>query len=198
MKLSKNNKIIYLVLGIVFVLLLTFNLPTFARFKNRNTSYSNVWSGMVATQYKSGDGTENDPYIISNCEELAYFSSQLENNNYEDVYFKISSDLLINDGIFKYEDDLIKYIINDTTYYVSDDKYYDNSDYLGEPVGSINVFPSLSGFEGILDGDYHTIYGYYSDSALFNDLSGEVSSLYLENSLVSGTGNISIFTDNLV
>lgn len=198
MGLSKNKKIIYLILGMFFVLLLTFNLPTFARFKNRTTSYSNVWSGMVATQYKSGTGTINDPYIISNCEELAYFSSQLENNNYEGVYFKISNDLLINDGIFKYEDNLIKYVVNDTTYYVLGDKYYDNSDYLGEPIGDINVFPSLSNFKGVLDGDYHTIYGYYGDNALFSDLSGEVTSLYFENALVSGTGNLAIFADNIV
>lgn len=198
MELSKNKRIIYLILGMIFVLLLTFNLPTFARFKNRTTSYSNVWSGMVATHYKSGNGTVDNPYIISNCEELAYFSSQLENNNYEGVYFKLSNDLLINNGIFKYEDNLIKYVVNDTTYYVSGDKYYDNSDYLGEPIGDINVFPSLSNFEGILDGDYHTIYGYYGDNALFSDLSGEVTSLYFENALVSGTGNLSIFADNIV
>ena len=197
MKLSKNSKIIYFVLGVIFVLLLSFRLPTFARFKNRTTSYSNVWSGNVATKYKSGDGTENNPYIISNGEELAYFSSQLENNNYEGVYFKLSNDILLNEGSFKFEDDFVLYTIGSNTYYVDNDEYYDNSDFLGESIGNINVFPSLSGFKGILDGDYHTIYGYFSDSSLFSDLNGEITSLYIENAFIKGNYNLGILADSI-
>ena len=198
MKLSKNSKIIYLVLGVIFVLLLSFKLPAFARFKNRTTSYSNVWSGNVATRYKSGNGTISNPYIISNGEELAYFSSQLENNNYEDVYFKLSNDILLNEGSFKYENDLILYIIGSNTYYVNDNKYYDNSDFLGEPIGEINIFPSLSNFKGVIDGDYHTIYGYFNSNSLFSELNGEITSLYLENAFVKGNDNLGILANSVV
>ena len=79
MKLSKNKKIIYSVLIVAIILLLSYTIPTLARFKNRGVSSSNVWSGMVASKYKSGTGTSSDPYIISNGDELAFFSSQLEN-----------------------------------------------------------------------------------------------------------------------
>ena len=198
MRLLRDKKIICLFSCVILILLLSSKIPTFARFKNRVSSSSNVWNGMVASRYKSGNGTANNPYIISNCEELAYFSSQLENNNYEDVYFKITNNLRINEGIFKYENDLVEYIVSGTTYYVNDNKYYDNSDFLGEPIGDINVFPSLDGFSGVLDGDYHTIYGYYGSNGLFSDLSGEITSLYIENAFVQGTGNLGILSNSIV
>ena len=198
MRLLRDKKIICLFSFVILILLLSSKIPAFARFKNRVSSSSNVWNGMVASRYKSGNGTSNNPYIISNCEELAYFSSQLENNNYEGVYFKISNNLRINEGIFKYENDLIEYIVSGTTYYIDGDKYYDNSDFLGEPVGEINIFPSLDGFSGVLDGDYHTIYGYYGSNGLFSDLSGEITSLYIENAFVQGSGNLGILADSIV
>ena len=198
MKLSKNNKIIYLVFVVIFILLLSFKLPTFARFKNRTSSYSNVWSGNVASKYKSGNGTESNPYVISSGEELAYFSSQLENNDYEGVYFKLSNDIMLNEGSFKYENDLIEYSIGGNTYYINDNKYYDNSDYLGDPIGSINIFPNLSNFKGVIDGDYHTIYGYFSDSSLFSELNGEISSLYIENAFVKGNDNLGILANSII
>ena len=198
MELSKNKKIICLVIGIILILLLSFRLPTFARFKNRVSSNSGVWSGNIASKYRSGNGTVNNPYIISNGEELAYFFSQLENNDYEGVYFKLSNDILLNEGLFRYEDDLIKYIVDGNTYYINDGKYYDNSDFLGAQVGSINSLSSLSNFKGIIDGDYHTIYGYYSSNSFFNNLSGEVTSLYIENAFINGNGNLGILANNIV
>ena len=191
-RLNKNEKVILIILFIIFILLLLFKSPALARFKNRSISSSNVWSGEIATKYKSGDGTINNPYIISNGEELAYFSSMLENNNYEGKYFKIFNNIRINEGIFKYEEDKIEYIIDDTVYYVKDNNYYNNPNFDNEPIGSINIFPSLNGFKGILDGDSHTIYGLYinnDNSGLFTNLSGEVDSLYISNTLIKGNNS---------
>ena len=198
-RLNKNEKIVLIVLFMFFILLLLFKYPAFARFKNRSLSSSNVWSGEVATKYKSGDGTIDNPYIISNGEELAYFSSMLENNNYEGKYFKLANNIRINEGIFKYEDDKIKYIIDDTVYYVDGTSYYNNDEFSGEPIGSINVFPSLDRFEGYFDGDSHVIYGLYmnsDNSGLFTNLSGEVDSLYVSNALISGN-NSGILSNNI-
>lgn len=197
MKLSKNKKIIYSVLIVAIILLLSYTIPTLARFKNRGVSSSNVWSGMVASKYKSGTGTSSDPYIISNGDELAFFSSQLENNNYEGKYFKITNDILLNEGIFKYENDEILYIIGSNTYYINDNKYYDNSDFDGEEIGNINVLPSLNNFKGTLDADYHVIYGYYSSDPLFTNLNGDISSLYLENAFINSDSSASIFADTI-
>ena len=156
-RLNKNEKISLVVLFVLFILLLLFKSPALARFKNRSLSSSNVWSGEVATKYKSGDGTTDNPYIISNGEELAYFSSMLENNNYEGKYFKLINNIRINEGVFKYEDDKIEYILNDSIYYVDDTSYYDNDEFTGEAIGTLNVFPSLENFEGYFDGDSHII-----------------------------------------
>ena len=196
MMLSRDKKL-YIIFALIFILLLSFALPTFARYKNRISSYGNVWNGNVATRYRSGDGTNNNPYIISNGEELAYFSSQLENNNYEGVYFKLSNDILLNQGVFKYENDLVEYVVGNNTYYVNDNEYYDNDQFIGDPIGSINVFPSLEGFEGNFDGDSHTIFGYYNTNSLFKSLSGNITSLYIENAFVSGS-NLGILSDEII
>lgn len=191
-KLNKNEKIILIVLISLFVLLLLFKSPALARFKNRSLSSSNVWSGEVATKYKSGDGTTDNPYIISNGEELAYFSSMLENNNYEGKYFKLINNIRINEGVFKYEDDKIEYILNDSIYYVDDTSYYDNDEFTGEAIGTLNVFPSLENFEGYFDGNSHIIYGLYmnsDDAGLFTNLSGEVDSLYISNAFIHGNNS---------
>ena len=191
-RLNKNEKVILIILFIIFILLLLFKSPALARFKNRSISSSNVWSGEIATKYKSGDGTINNPYIISNGEELAYFSSMLENNNYEGKYFKIFNNIRINEGIFKYEEDKIEYIIDDTVYYVKDNNYYNNPNFDNEPIGNINILPTLNGFKGILDGDSHTIYGLYindDNSGLFTNLSGEIDSLYISNAFIKGNNS---------
>ena len=197
MKLSKNKKIIYSVLIVALILLLLYKIPTLARYKTRVNSSGDVWSGMVASSYRSGTGTSNNPYIISNGDELAFFSSQLENNNYEGKYFKISNDILLNGGSFKYENDTLVYILNGNTYYLNGNDYYASSDFSGEKVGTLNSFPSLKNFKGTLDGDYHVIYGYYSDKALFKNLNGNVSSLYIENAAVKSSSSASIFADTI-
>lgn len=198
-RLNKNEKIVLIVLFMLFVLLLLFKSPALARFKNRSLSSSNVWSGEIATKYKSGNGTIDNPYIISNGEELAYFSSMLENNNYEGKYFKLINNIRINEGVFKYEDDKVKYILNDTTYYVNGSSYYDNDEFIGDAVGSLNMFSSLNNFKGYFDGDSHVIYGLYLDSddtGLFTNLSGEIDSLYISNALISGN-NSGILSNNI-
>ena len=197
MKLSKNKKIVYSVLIVALILLLLYKIPTLARYKTRVNSSGDVWNGMVASSYRSGTGTSNNPYIISNGDELAFFSSQLENNNYEGKYFKISNDILLNGGSFKYENDTLVYILNGNTYYLNGNDYYASSDFSGEKVGTLNSFPSLKNFKGTLDGDYHVIYGYYSDKALFKNLNGNVSSLYIENAAVKSSSSASIFADTI-
>ena len=197
MKVRKNKKIIYSLLIVLVILLLSYTFPSLARFKNRGASASNVWSGSVATKYRSGNGTRNNPYIISNGDELAFFSSQLENNHYEGSYFKIVNNILINEGMFKYEDNKIKYILNNNTYYVSGNKYYDNDSFTGNEIGSLNEMPNLDNFKGSLDADYHVIFGYYSDSPLFTSLNGDVTALFMENAMIVTNGSGAIFADNI-
>ena len=164
-KLTKVQKSGCLILILTFFLLLVISIPSFAKFKNRVTLYDQpIWDGMIATSYKSGNGTEANPYIISNGSELAYFSEQLKNTNYENTYFELSNDIVLNGGVFDYnETDGLTYILNNTKYYVNEytNDYYDNSNREGNPVGSINTFSSFSNFKGNFNGNSYIIYGSY-------------------------------------
>ena len=199
-KLTKNQKYGCLILILMFFLLLVISIPSLAKFKNRVTLYNEpVWDGMVATDYNGGDGTQENPYIISNGSELAYFSKQVNEKKYENTYFELSNDIVLNDGVFDYnESEGLIYILNNTKYYIKPytNNYYNNTNYNGEPVGSINTLSSLKNFKGIFNGNSYVIYGnYVTDQneeklGLFTDLEGTVTDLYVENSVVYG-GSIS-------
>ena len=193
----KDHKII--ILGIIFFILLTafVAIPTLSSYKNRTLSQSiNVWDGItIAESYRSGEGTEEDPYIIANGEELAYFASQLETINYEGEYFKLSNNIVLNDGIFSYDKlEGIKYVKNNV------DPDLDNDVF--------NKFKHLNNFKGTFDGDYYTIFGVYIDevlddgqNALFTNLEGNVKNLYIENSVIFGgkiTAGVASKTSNSI
>ena len=194
-KLSKPQKIICLIILLSFLILFTISIPTFSRFKNRSTIVQEtVWDGSIANKYKSGTGTVNDPYIISNGSELAYFELQLNSNSYENTYFELSNDIILNDGVFDYDEDNILYILDSVTYYVDfyTNKYYDNSVFSGTEIGTVNIFNSLDNFKGNFKGNSFIIYGLYitdeeSDKlGLFTNLEGNINDLYVENAMIYG------------
>ena len=185
-----NNKkiLISVIFSSVFILIMVFSIiiPTFSRFKSGLDNPE--WDGIVATSFKSGTGTQEDPYIISTPNELAYFALSMENETYEGKYIKLIKDIVINEGVFKDN----KYIYNDTEYFLKDNKYYLDESYITE-IGTINVLPIIKGFKGNFDGDFHTIYGLYEKdnekNALFTDFCGKLNNLYLDNAYIVG-GNI--------
>ena len=193
----KNKKFTCFVLLVIAIILFSYNRPTFGKYNNRGKNDDSIWTGLTAADYRSGSGTVDNPYIISTGEELSYFASQLENNNYSGNYFKIVNNILLNEGIFKYENNVLMYTVGGITYYVNNDKYYDNPNFVGEEVGTLNLLGSLNGFKGTLTGDAHTIYGYYGDDALFTNLEGNVTSLYLENGVVNASGSTALFANTI-
>lgn len=207
-KLSKFQKLICLILILGFILLLTIGIPTLARYKNRRAITASVWDGSVATSYKRGSGTEADPFIISNGSELAYFSNQLLNTDYNNTYFALSNDIVLNEGVFKYDsNNKIQYILDSEIYYVDyySNKYFDNVDMAGPEIGTINIFAPLNGFKGAFNGGSFTIYGLYitdeslDQLALFTNLEGNVSDLYVQNAIIYGgsvTAGVAATTNN--
>ena len=194
-KLKKLPKIYYFVFVLVVLLLVSISIPTLGRYKNRlpidvNTS----WDGSVASSYRKGSGTSADPYVISNGSELAYFAYMLNSTNYENTYFVLNNNIVLNSGIFSYDEtDKIKYTLNNSTFYVKEytSDFYDNVEYSGIKIGSLNLFPSLDNFKGNFDGQSYTIYGLYISSqddevSLFTNLNGNVHDLYIKNSLIYG------------
>ena len=193
-RIPKQN---YLILILGLILVCSIMIPSLARYKNRNTIKDiEVWDGNVATSYRSGSGTIDDPYIISNGNELAYFAQMLKTTDYADTYFELNKDIVLNDGTFSYDEEGIKYKLNNTTFYIKENtnEIYDNVDKTGTKIKTINLFESLNNFKGNLDGNYFRIYGLYISSeneevGLFTNLSGNVSNLYVENAMIYG-GNI--------
>lgn len=195
--ISHAEKFLCIVFTLALVLFLLIGIPTLSRFKNRVVLVNTpVWDGSVANKYHSGTGVVNDPYIISNGSELAYFKEQLKVTDYSDTYFKLSNDIKLNNGIFSYDEtNGISYILNDNTYYINQDKYYDNLEKTNE-IGIVNIFESLNGFKGHFDGSYFRIYGLYmtnntEELALFTNLNGNINNLYVENAIIYGTGLVS-------
>lgn len=71
---------------LLFVLSTAFTMPAVAI----------GWDGVsVASSFGGGSGSEADPYLITNAEELAYLAATVNNNmnNYQDAYFKLTSDI---------------------------------------------------------------------------------------------------------
>ena len=200
MKVLKNKYFIISLVAISLAAVLSYVIPSLARYKNRNIYEPNiVWDGTVATEYKNGSGTSSDPYIIANGKELAFFALELQTVDYQDTYFKLANDIVINSGMFRYEDNQLKYVLDDVTYYIdpNTNNYYDTATFENEAIGSINLLGNLSNFKGHLDGNFKTIFGYYNTTALFNSIAGEVTSLYLENALVNSATSNAIFANSI-
>lgn len=55
------------------------------------------WEGTTATNFDIGDGTQQNPYLISTGDELAYLANQVNSGTtYEGVYFQIAADIDLN------------------------------------------------------------------------------------------------------
>lgn len=187
-KLSKRFKIHYLIIVVVIILFLSIAIPSLARYKNRSSlSEVTVWDGSVAVAYRKGSGTENDPYVISNGAELAYFQQALTYFDYTNTYFVLNNDILLNDGIFSYDK-------ANGIQYTKEGNTRSLSPYLDSYEG-INKFKPFDNFKGHFDGNSFTIYGLFitesnaDNLGLFTNLEGSIENLYVENSMVYG-GNV--------
>lgn len=199
-KLSNIQKLEIIAVIVISILFINFVLPTFARFKNRN-SIVNVtsWDGTVSTSYRKGDGTKSNPYVISNGNELAFFEYNLRTNDYADTYFEINSDIILNPGIFNVTDAGIFYILDSNEYIVDLNRNeYKLAD--GTVVGSFKTLNSLKNFKGTLNGTLHTIHGLYmnkeGNNGLFDSLEGEINNLYVKNALINGGDTSGIIASN--
>lgn len=80
---------------------------------------------------KEANGTEEDPFLINNADDLKALASKVKLNSYEGKIFKLTADIQLNDTSV-------------AGWYKKEDAY---------------VWTPLSTFGGILDGDGHTIEG---------------------------------------
>ena len=107
-------------------------------------SKNKVWQGGVARSYESGSGTEDDPYIIANAEQLAYLVKNANSTTTKDKYFEIANDITLND--------------------VSADNWKNNNPnewYIGISEVNWRNGQSYGYFYGSLNGNGHVIKGLY-------------------------------------
>ncbi len=200
-KIKKIPKIyIISVLVILVVLFSVVATPTFSRLINGIfTDTTLEWNGDIASSYAGGIGTVEAPYEISTPSELAYFSKMLETTDYDNTYFELTNDLIMNKGVFSYNNDLVIYNYQDNQYYLEP---YTNNLYNDEAFSqlvdiSLYDFNSISNFKGHLDGNFYSIYGLYitdkekEQLALFDILEGPISDVFIEHILVYGSNNVS-------
>lgn len=198
----KKHKIVFIIIALIVFAAFIVSIPSLAKLKNRNTIYNvSSWDGSIAESYKKGDGTEENPFIISDGSEFAFFAQQLENQEFDSkgVYFELGNDIVINPGIFEYDETYgLKYIIEDFTYYVKEytNEYYDNPERNGTAIGNINLNTMISNFKGNLNGKSFTIFGLHLSSsekenlAMFENLDGTITDLYIKNSFTYGKGDV--------
>lgn len=127
---------------------------------------TDTWDNHVAWSIEKGSGTEEDPYQISTPEELALLASDINSAR---------SDRHYSGAYFKLTADL------------------DLSAYRWIPIGNGHGYSDFQSFQGIFDGDGHTIIGLYVDetedcrvAGLFGHLSGGHYNVEIKNLTVSG------------
>lgn len=112
-----------------------------------------VWDGTTDTSW-SGDGSSNNPYLISTPEELAGLAYMVNSGTtYSGKYFKLTSDIILNDNYQNYKN------------------WGDNPpENQWTPIGGHDVSNGKNNtynFEGFFNGNNHTVYGmYYLNNSL--------------------------------
>ena len=92
--MNRRKLIIYLSSALV-ILIAFFSL--YSILTGRRSAAEEVkWDGTsVATSFTSGNGTKENPYVISSGNELAYFKTLIEKENdyYKDKYYALGADI---------------------------------------------------------------------------------------------------------
>ena len=100
-----KNKLIFNISCTLIVLIACFGIVSLLAAKN---SFSNdveeKWDGVtVASSFSAGNGTKDNPYIITSGEELAYFKEIIEgqhSNIYSDKYYELGSNINLDNHNF--------------------------------------------------------------------------------------------------
>lgn len=121
-----------------------------------------TWNGAAASSFDSGNGTEEEPYIISNGGQLAYLANLINSGNsyYSGCYYQLDCDI----------------VLNDTSDY---DSWFQNApENKWTPIGNENGLY----FSGTFDGNGHSVSGMYvSGDHTYYGLFGAVKNGCIKN-----------------
>lgn len=191
------NSFIFSVIIVLGVIMLF--RASYAANVSDGSNLSNVWDGVSRSSSFSGSGTESDPYLIQNANDLALYVYKCNNDNYFKYggkYVSIENNIYLNDGYFDYNDPSyngVVYYKNNKKYYVGDQGKYYSSMSLTNQVGTLNQLDSISYVYGHIEGNGHSISGLYSyntgsEGGFINGGTGSINYLKVVNSVVIGSG----------
>lgn len=154
-----------------------------------------IWDGTVASGYAGGDGTESNPYIISNGAELAFLMSEV--SSYKQIINEDGTTVILSNHLTKgkYYKMVCDIYLND----LSEFEQWEENPPANEWISGGDIVKlSLIGFEGYFDGNNYDIKGLYinkpneSYKGLFGVIvDGSVSNLTITHSYVKGFSGIS-------
>ncbi len=147
--------------------------------------------GPVSTSFQ-GRGTSASPYLISSAADLRLLADECRAGNvFDGKYFKMTDDITINQNV-----------LNPVTGEPNDDSNFER----WIPIGRYYGGGIVNAFQGIFDGDGHTISGLYINRnnwrvGLFGSVAGAgIKNITLKDSYIYGTervGGIVGFFDNI-
>ncbi len=138
-------------------------------------STADLWDGTIAKSFDGGNGTEDDPYVISTAEALAYLASEVNSGQcYNNKYFSMTNDLNL--------DNIAWTPIGD--FYNPFNGIFDGNNYTVYNLSITN--PNVVSIEG------HYWHDQFATVGLFGHLDGENGTI--KN--LSVTGNVKIVNKN--
>ena len=98
------------------------------------------WTGVSDTAFASGDGSSEQPYLISTPEQLAFLAEQVNAASYENSYYNLN----MNISLGRY-------------YLLTADMDLNGQTYTWTPIGNIADYNNNNKFQGYFDGGGHEI-----------------------------------------
>ena len=157
--MKPQKKIIF-----IAILMIEFMLIGWKFYSDRQqcqAAEANIWDGSIATEFSAGDGTQINPYVISDGSELALLAQKVNENDekYNKSYYCLTNDI----------------ILNDTTNWEQWDKQGPKN--MWTPIGATELF------QGVFDGNNHSVTGVYIKEIVPNYGINDVNEDELEMSI---------------
>ena len=104
-----------------------------------------VWDASVAEGFASGDGSKEDPFVISTPAQLAYFAKSVNGgNDYKDKYITLDRDIRLGDEEFTFDPDTGLVTVSDGV-----NTAYLGTGIVGDKSGSNDKFDEIAGKIGV-------------------------------------------------
>ena len=123
-----------------------------------------AWDGSVSSGFEKGSGTQNDPYVISNPAQLAFFRDSVNSgNDYDGKFIMLSQSIKICEFDVEAPDE--------------------------NTVLWVGIGTDANPFRGTFNGNGNAVCGLYGDG-LFGVISGNIQNVIIANSYVTSGGAV--------